>query len=339
MKTILLCLLSYLVSLAFSFQTNRFNNHASCKSTTNNNNNIVSMSIKNNIIVPDNIKKERLDVFLSEAVNDNSRSFYGNLCEKGKIQVNSIVRDKAYKVSKGDRIEFEVEEKAKIDNVEAENIPLDILYEDKHIISINKPNGMVVHPAPGSPNGTFVNALLWHLGDEAKNLLVSNPFESNLTFTSISSSSNGIDPSGHNSEDFDDIDFDDDLYNNPLEMMPSVVITSPVDLPETPEAAQASPLSLRPGVVHRLDKGTTGVLLAGKHTEAVAKLSMLFAARKVQKIYLAICIGHPGESTIVEPIGRSLKNRQMMTVYGRLYLSYILIHLYIVNICIALYIL
>jgi 23S rRNA pseudouridine1911/1915/1917 synthase len=76
-----------------------------------------------------------------------------------------------------------------------------------------------------------------------------------------------------------------------------------------------------------LDKGTSGVLIAAKHNEAVAKLSLLFAARKVKKIYLAICVGHPGDATIVEPIGRSLKNRQMMTVYdgppGKLAISHV----------------
>jgi len=110
------------------------------------------------------------------------------------------------------------------------------------------------------------------------------------------------------------------------------------DLPETPDAAKATPPSLRPGIVHRLgiifikntlydaqyhqhkyilnlDKGTTGVLIAGKTKEAVAKMCALFAQRKVKKTYLAICVGHPGETTIVEPIGRSKKNRQIMTVY------------------------
>ncbi|CAK9249727.1 unnamed protein product [Sphagnum jensenii] len=84
--------------------------------------------------------------------------------------------------------------------------------------------------------------------------------------------------------------------------------TLPLDLPETPEAAAASPLRLRPGVVHRLDKGTSGVLLAAKHKDAVARLSLLFATRRVNKIYLAVCVGHPGEATMVDPIGRSAKN-------------------------------
>jgi 23S rRNA pseudouridine1911/1915/1917 synthase len=153
-------------------------------------------------------------------------------------------------------------------------------YEDEHLLIVNKPAGMVVHPAPGSPNGTFVNALLYHLGDAAE-LLVDE--------TDISLAS-GIDEEDNNEY----LDF---------------------GLPETPEAARATPPSLRPGIVHRLDKGTTGVLIAGKTKEAVAKMCTLFAQRKVRKVYLALCVGHPGETTIVEPIGRSKKNRQIMTIY------------------------
>jgi 23S rRNA pseudouridine1911/1915/1917 synthase len=129
---------------------------------------------------------------------------------------------------------------------------------------------MVVHPAPGSPNGTFVNALLYHLGEKATGLLNTSS-----------------------------IAFDED---------------EDIDLPETPEAATSSPVFLRPGIVHRLDKGTTGVLLAGKYPAAVEQLSKLFAARKVTKTYLAICVGHPGDTTINERIGRSLRNRQIMCV-------------------------
>ena len=85
-------------------------------------------------------------------------------------------------------------------------------------------------------------------------------------------------------------------------------------MPATPEAVNAVSLKLRPGVVHRLDKGTSGVLLAGKHSEAVSRLSQLFANREVRKTYLTICIGHPGETTINTDIARHLKNRQLMTV-------------------------
>jgi 23S rRNA pseudouridine1911/1915/1917 synthase len=84
---------------------------------------------------------------------------------------------------------------------------------------------------------------------------------------------------------------------------------------------------MTPGIVHRLDKGTSGVLIAGKNTDAVAKLSKLFFLRAVRKVYLAVCVGHPGDATIVEPIGRCQKNRQLMTCYdgppGKLAISHV----------------
>ena len=229
--------------------------------------------------LPPDKTKERLDTYLAQTFPQFSRSYLSDLCEKGKVEVNSKVQKmKSYKVSIGDTISVDIELVKPDTTVVPEYIPLDILYEDEHIIAINKPKGMVVHPAPGSPNGTFVNALLYHLGPLAQNLL-------NNTNKSIFDNS------------IDDEDIDE------------------LDLPETPEAAKASPVSLRPGIVHRLDKGTSGVLLAGKHPEAVAKLSALFSKREIKKIYMAIAIGHPGEATIVNPIGRSMKNRQLMTVY------------------------
>ena len=220
-------------------------------------------------VVSSENEKLRLDSYLSSVFKGHSRSFYASMIEKGLVQVNMKSVDKSYKVQTGDRIDATLEEKQET-SVEAENIPLDIIHEDDHILAINKPKGMVVHPAPGSPNGTFVNALLYHLGEKATGLLNTSS-----------------------------IAFDED---------------EDIDLPETPEAATSSPVFLRPGIVHRLDKGTTGVLLAGKYPAAVEQLSKLFAARKVTKTYLAICVGHPGDTTINERIGRSLRNRQIMCV-------------------------
>lgn len=232
--------------------------------------------------------KLRLDTYLSNRYKSYSRSFFGNLCERGEVLVNNKPQDKGYKVHGGDVILANIIETRSTNSIEPENIPLDILYEDDHILAINKPNGMVVHPAVGSPNGTFVNALLHHLGDKASELL--------------------IDPNNGTKIDFIDDEDEDD------EVVATATGRSSVDLPETPEAAKASPIFLRPGIVHRLDKGTTGVLLAGKHPIAVEKLSKVFAARKVTKIYLAVCVGHPGDTTIAEPIGRSKVNRQIMCV-------------------------
>lgn len=214
--------------------------------------------------------KQRIDKFLSELSVGRSRSYFNGLCDRGLVKVNNKVVSKSYKVCGGDLVEFEVEETV-INNVDAENIPLDVLYEDENIIAINKPQGMVVHPAPGSPNGTFVNGLLYHLGSAAQTLIDS---------VKLNTSEQG----------------------------------DGLDLPETPEAAAAVAASLRPGVVHRLDKGTSGVLLAGKNPDAVSRLSQLFANREVRKVYLTVCVGNPGEATINKAIGRHQKNRQLMTV-------------------------
>eukprot|EP01031_Cornospumella_fuschlensis_P030561 gene30561-36934_t len=235
-------------------------------------------------------EKTRLDVFLSSIYKDHSRSFFASLCDKDSVVVNNKPQPKSYKVSKGDKILFNFEEKATT-SVEPENIPLDILYEDEHMIAVNKPNGMVVHPAVGSPNGTFVNALLYHIGEQAAAALKTTP---------PAVPSLPIDPSPDSPSEYSDYDSDDE---------------SLLDLVETVEPTPYSAMSLRPGIVHRLDKGTTGVLLAAKHPVMVDKLSHLFASRKIVKTYLAICVGHPGDATIAENIGRGSKNRQIMCIY------------------------
>lgn len=276
-------------------------------------------------------KTTRLDVYLSTADSATySRSFIGQLCDAGLVFVNEQVKGKSYKVCPQDVIRFEMEEKTTLaSQVAPENIPLDIIYEDADIIAVSKANGMVVHPAPGTPNGTFVNALLHHIGQSAGQVLIEHgqqrqsqylagiDVDDDTTVTAVDSGMK-IEESEDVDDDFDD--YEDDNYVEALDakfeetpQLPPHV--NPLDLPETPEAANASPPFLRPGIVHRLDKGTTGVLLAGKHPKAVEKLSNIFAKRLIRKVYLAICIGYPGDTTIVESIGRSVKNRQVMCVY------------------------
>lgn len=242
--------------------------------------------------------KKRLDAYISETVSNYTRSFIADLCENKMALVNGKARDKSFKVGNGDLIKLRVPVMIDDSTVLPENIPLDILFEDNHIIVVNKPEGMVVHPAVGSPNGTFANALLFYLGDDAIKLF--DETTQHVEATDINDAGDALDGQS------DDVG---------------------IDLPETPEAAKATPRSLRPGIVHRLDKGTSGVLLAAKHSEAVSKLSALFAQREVEKTYLAICVGHPGEATIAEPIGRCTRNRQLMTVYdgppGKLAVSHV----------------
>ncbi len=183
----------------------------------------------------------RLDRLLVQTFPDHSRTYFQYLIGSGLVLVNGCPVKKRETVKVGDEIEVCFELTPEM-TLEAEYIPLEILYEDDHLIAINKPAGMVTHPAPGHPRGTFVNALLYHCKT----------------------------------------------------------------LPETED--------LRPGIVHRLDKDTSGVLVAAKTSECHQKLVELFSSRSVTKHYLAICIGNPGDRTIDEPIRRHPSRRQEMHV-------------------------
>ncbi|MCB1181056.1 MAG: RluA family pseudouridine synthase [Chlamydiia bacterium] len=184
---------------------------------------------------------ERLDKFLSLKFPDYSRTYFQHLITKGLVLINGELQKKRTQVNRGDEIEIEFTLPQEIE-LEPENIPLDILYEDDDLIVINKPAGLVVHPGAGNPSHTFVNALLYHCKIEC----------------------------------------------------------------ETKK--------LRPGIVHRLDKETTGVLVAAKTEFTHRMLVEQFANRKVEKIYLAICLGNPGNRLIANSIGRHPQKRQEMTV-------------------------
>jgi len=184
----------------------------------------------------------RLDKLLSGHFPDHSRTYFQFLLEQGCVLVDGSVMKKREHVKAGSKVEVRFLPTEEI-SLEPQNIPLDILYEDPFLIAINKPPGMVVHPAPGHPKGTFVNALLHH----CKHL-------------------QGTDP-------------------------------------------------LRPGIVHRLDKETSGILLAAKTAVAHAKLVALFSARQIQKYYLAVVVGTPKEGLIDAPIKRHPIHRKEMAVH------------------------
>lgn len=183
----------------------------------------------------------RLDALLSIRFPEQSRSYFQFLIKQGYVRINGNIVKKREKPKPGDEIEVYFQVIPEMD-LTPEPIDLEILYEDEHLIAINKPAGMVVHPAPGHHQGTFVNALLFHC----------KQIES------------------------------DDL--------------------------------LRPGIVHRLDKDTSGILIAAKTREAHTGLIDLFAKRKIEKIYLAICVGTPREGLIDAPIARHSCRRKEMTV-------------------------
>ncbi len=186
---------------------------------------------------------ERLDKILARRYLDNySRTYFQYLIDEHLVLLNGAPVKKRIKPAEGDEVEILFAATAEMD-LTPEPIPLDILYEDDDIIGVNKPPGMVVHPAPGNWSGTFVNALLAHC--------------------------KGIEKTAG---------------------------------------------SLRPGIVHRLDKETSGVIIAAKNTLIQQRLVEMFAGRQMYKEYLAICCGNPGKGEIQTLVGRHPTHRQKMTV-------------------------
>ncbi|NGX56457.1 MAG: Ribosomal large subunit pseudouridine synthase D [Candidatus Anoxychlamydiales bacterium] len=184
----------------------------------------------------------RLDKFLSEKFNTQSRAYFQYLIDTGFVLVNSKKIKKSFIPSVGDDIEIFFQAVEMCD-LKPQNIPLEILYEDENILAINKPKGMVVHPAAGNWENTFVNALLYHCKDL--------------------------------------INFED---------------------------------KIRPGIVHRLDKDTTGVIIAAKTTKAHQRLIVQFQNREIIKKYLAICVNKPDNQIINAPIKRHPIKRKEMAV-------------------------
>lgn len=181
----------------------------------------------------------RIDKYLSNIFKDKSRSFIQGLIEKENVKVNSKTLKSNYKLKKADEIEIMIPE-PEILSVEAENIPIDIVYEDEDVIVVNKAQGMVVHPAPGNYNGTLVNALLYHCNDL--------------------SSINGV---------------------------------------------------IRPGIVHRIDKDTSGILVIAKNDDAHNKLSEQLKDHSMKREYYALIEGRlkNNDGTIDKPLGRCKKDR------------------------------
>ena len=195
--------------------------------------------------VNENDKGKRLDIYIAENFNELSRTMIKKLIESNNILVNDKSEKVSYKVQANDNISIDVPE-AKETKLKAQEIPLDIIYEDSDIIVVNKPKGMVVHPANGNPDGTLVNAIL----SICKNSL-----------------------SGIGGE-------------------------------------------LRPGIVHRLDKDTSGLIIVAKNDKAHINMSEQIKERNVKKTYIALVRGNvpEEEATINMPIGRSTKDRKKMAV-------------------------
>ncbi|MDR0299395.1 MAG: RluA family pseudouridine synthase [Streptococcaceae bacterium] len=195
------------------------------------------------IVVNEENNMQRLDKALA-TMTDFSRTLIGSLIDSQKVTVNGQLKKAKYKVKTGDTIEFEAAEPEVLDIV-AENIPLDIVYEDDDVAVINKPQGMVVHPSNGHSSGTLVNALMYHL----ENL----------------SAING---------------------------------------------------TIRPGIVHRIDKDTSGLLMVAKNNKAHEALAAQLKEKKNKRRYLAIVHGiiEKDRGIIEAPIGRNPKDRLKQAV-------------------------
>jgi 23S rRNA pseudouridine1911/1915/1917 synthase len=215
---------------------------------------------------------ERLDRFLTEKIAGASRSKVQAAIKEGRVSVNGEVADKtSIRVAPRDRIRCVVLRPPPVEAV-AEDIPLDIVHEDEHLILVDKPAGMVVHPAHGNRTGTLVNALLHHVG--AGSLA------------------------------FDEDEEDDD---GPRVEGLSLVNAAP-QRPGEP--------TVRPGIVHRIDKDTSGLLVVAKDDVTHAHLARQFAAHTASRLYLAVAWGvpDPAEGTISAHVGRDPRDRKRMSV-------------------------
>lgn len=188
---------------------------------------------------------ERIDKCISNYLESLSRSYIQKIIKDGKAYVNDAVVKANYKVKVDDKVQFEIPDCEEPD-IPPQDIPLDILYEDKDILIVNKPKDMVVHPAPGHYEGTLVNAIMFHCKDELSGI-------------------NGV---------------------------------------------------LRPGIVHRIDKDTTGSIIICKNDEAHRKIARQLKEHSITRKYRAIVYGRimEEEGTVNAPIGRHPTDRKKMAI-------------------------
>lgn len=197
------------------------------------------------LIVTEEVVDSRLDVYLAELYEELSRSYIQKLIKEDFVKVNGKLEKSRYLIKLGDKIEIKLPKVEEI-LIEPENIHMDIVYEDDDLIVVNKPQGMVVHPAPGNYSGTLVNALLNHCGDNLSDI-------------------NGI---------------------------------------------------MRPGIVHRIDKDTSGLLVVAKNNNSHEVLAKQFKEHTNTRKYHAIVVGNikENEASVDAPIGRHPIDRLKRTV-------------------------
>lgn len=202
------------------------------------------MPKKDFLITPLSGTGTRLDVFLSERIEELSRSLIRKFIEAGRVVVDGQACKPGYRLKEGERVEIEYEIPAK-KSVEAEDIPLEVVFSDRHLIVVNKPSGMVVHPGAGKRKGTLVNALLYHFPEVR----------------------------GVGAEE-------------------------------------------RPGIVHRLDRETSGVMVVARTEKAYRSLQLQFKKREVEKVYLGLIWGKmpDNEGRIDWPLGRHRKHGDRISI-------------------------
>lgn len=192
-------------------------------------------------------KEQRLDIFLAEKISALSRSQIKKLIEKKKVRVDGVLRKSSYRLQEKERVEIDYE-RPEYKKPIPENIPLELIYTDEHIVVINKPSGLVVHPGAGNKEHTLVNALLYYF--------------------------------------------------------PEIKDIGPND---------------RPGIVHRLDKETSGVMVVARTLEAYRRLQRQFKQREVQKLYLCLVWGKitVDEGRISWSIGRHTTHGERMSIKSK----------------------
>jgi 23S rRNA pseudouridine1911/1915/1917 synthase len=229
-------------------------------------------------------QRERIDRFLQQTLPSISRHKVHELIDSGLVRINGQIPKKSYRVGPDEAIEIYFRDQTVYD-ILPEPIPLEIAYEDEFLLVVNKPAGMVTHPAHGHFSGTLVNALMYHFGLPP---LVPSPL-----------SQAGPDQSTPALPDPDDEGVE-----------PASFI---------PQDSSFFSSSIRPGIVHRLDKGTSGLLVVAKNEIIHRKLTEQFSAREVRREYLALVWGRfkLNEGTIDAPLGRHPGDRKRFAVLRR----------------------
>ena len=204
--------------------------------------------MKQEYIVPEESSGLRIDKFLNESCPNYTRSFLQKLLKSELVEVNGKPVKSSYKTAAGDTVTFEVPEAVEA-KITAQEMPLDILYEDEDVILINKPKGMVVHPAAGHYEGTLVNGLMHHCREQLSGI-------------------NGV---------------------------------------------------MRPGIVHRIDMDTTGVLIVCKNDLAHNSIAEQLKVHSITRKYYAVVFGSlkDDEGTIRAPIGRHPNDRKKMSINSK----------------------